>query len=198
MSNEQSEATENLANSLLEYRSALVNLARKHLSRMLASRVTAEEIVQNTLADACHKRDFLEQRPELPLYGKLRFLLLQQIAYLERHHLQCQKRDAFKEIPLAPGDGHTTASLNWNSFADTATGQYTHLAREERHALLHKALEKLPENDRLILEMRIFDDMPNTDCANALGIDPKASSIRYVRALQRLKQLLAEYTEFRP
>ncbi len=191
------EEQENLAKSLLEYRGMLLSLARKHLSRVLATRVTAEEIVQDTLSDACQKQDFLEQRPDVPLYGKLRFLLLQQITTLERRHLQSQKRDAFKEVSINDGDGHTTASLNWNSFADTATGQYTHLAREERHALLHKALQNLPENDRLILELRIFDDMPNADCATVLGIDQKASSIRYVRALQRLKKLLSDYTEFR-
>ena len=45
--------------------------------------------------------------------------------------------------------------------------------------------------------LRNFDDLSNAECAEVLGIDPKAASIRYVRALQRLKARLVEYTEFR-
>ena len=40
--------------------------------------------------------------------------------------------------------------------------------------------------------------MSNADCAEVLHIGPKAASIRYVRALQRLRKLLMELTEFQP
>ena len=39
-------------------------------------------------------------------------------------------------------------------------------------------------------------DMDNAECARALGIEPKAASIRYVRALERLQKKLVQYTEF--
>ena len=39
--------------------------------------------------------------------------------------------------------------------------------------------------------------MGNSECATALGIDPKAASIRYVRALERLQQKLMELSCFR-
>ena len=34
------------------------------------------------------------------------------------------------------------------------------------------------------------------DFQQALGIEPKAASIRYVRALERLQKKLVQYTEF--
>ena len=49
---------------------------------------------------------------------------------------------------------------------------------------------------RQIVLLRNFDDLSNAECADILGIDPKAASIRYVRALQRLRARLVEYTEF--
>ena len=70
--------------------------------------------------------------------------------------------------------------------------------RADRYTLLRKAVEALPENDRQILELRHFDDMSNADCAEVLHIGPKAASIRYVRALQRLRKQLMELTEFQP
>ena len=68
----------------------------------------------------------------------------------------------------------------------------------DRYALLKKVIAELPENDRHILEMRHFDGLGNAECAKLLQIEPKAASVRYVRALQRLREKLADYTEFRP
>ena len=39
--------------------------------------------------------------------------------------------------------------------------------------------------------------MGNSECAAALGIEPKAASIRYVRALERLQQKLMEVSCFK-
>lgn len=41
-------------------------------------------------------------------------------------------------------------------------------------------------NDRAILVLRHFDGLSNSDCAAALGIEPKAASIRHVRTVAHL------------
>ncbi len=69
--------------------------------------------------------------------------------------------------------------------------------RDERHAILRRALAVMPENDRAILVMRHFDGMGNAECAAALGLTEKAASIRYVRALKKLRQKLVEVSCFR-
>ena len=187
------------ANRFLEYREQLLALARRNLNPVLLRRFSPEDVVQDTLSSACSKIDFFENRPDVPVYFKLRTLLLQTIKDLERKNLQAQKRDAYKDLGVAEGgDTATQAQLSWNQFADTMTGPVTQLARGDRYALLRKALEGLAENDRNILEMRHFDGLGNAECAQLLKIEPKAASIRYVRALERLRQKLAEYTEFRP
>ena len=187
------------ADQFLEYREQLLALARRNLNPVLLRRFSPEDVVQDTLSSACSKIDFFENRPDVPVYFKLRTLLLQTIKDLERKNLQAQKRDAYKDLEVAGGnDTATQAQLSWNQFADTMTGPVTQLARGDRYALLRKALEGLAENDRNILEMRHFDGLGNAECAQLLKIEPKAASIRYVRALERLRQKLAEYTEFRP
>ena len=52
------------------------------------------------------------------------------------------------------------------------------------------AMRELPDTDREILELRHFEELSNTECAAALGIDVKAASIRYVRALKRMKDIM--------
>ena len=184
------------ANRFVEYREQLLALARRNLNPVLSRRVTPEDVVQDTLSSACSKIDFFENRPEIPVYVKLRTLLFQTVTALERKHLQAQKRDAYKDLEVVDGDDTTQAQANWNQFAATVTGPVTRVARIDRYALLKNAVAELSENDRTILEMRHFDGLGNAECARLLGIEPKAASIRYVRALRHLKRKLVEYTEF--
>ena len=185
------------AERFLEYRGQLLALARRNLNPVLSRRVTPEDVVQDTLSSACSKIDFFENRPDVPVYFKLRTILFQTVTALERKHLQSQKRDAYKDLEVIDDDTSTQAQANWNQFADTVTGPMTRVDRMDRYALLRKAIGELPENDRNILEMRHFDGLGNAECAQLLKIEPKAASIRYVRALQRLRRKLDEYTEFR-
>ena len=182
----------------LEYRGRLLALARRNLNPVLARRVSAEDVVQEALLAACGKMAFFENNPEIPVYFKLRTILFQTLTAMERKHLQCLKRDACREVNVTDDGVGPAARLDWNRFADTVTGPLTRAVRADRYTLLRKAVEALPENDRQILELRHFDDMSNADCAEVLHIGPKAASIRYVRALQRLRKLLMELTEFQP
>ena len=77
------------------------------------------------------------------------------------------------------------------------TSPVSRVDRDERHALLRASLAGIPESDRAIIVMRHFDGMGNAECAAALGIAEKAASIRYVRALERLKKRLVEISCFR-
>ena len=181
---------------LLEYQKPLLKLASRNLNPILQRRFSPEDVLQETFQDALRKLDFFENNPECPVYMKLRKLLFQKIADLERRHCQTQKRDAFRDVGAADFGGMTSNQLDWNRLADSMTGPLTRLARMDRNDLLQKAIASLSETDRQILEMRHFDDMSNQECAEALKIEPKAASIRYVRALQRLQKLLLEYSDF--
>ena len=181
-----------------EHRDRLLALARRNLNPILLRRISPEDVVQETLAAACRRVDFLRNCPEVPVYCKLRRILFQTITDLERKHLQSPKRDAYRELEVADGKDVSSPELSWNMFADTVTGPLTQLARQDRYELLRKTMESLPEHDREILELRHFDGMSNSECAEALHLTQKAASIRYVRALEHLKKQLIEFTEFRP
>ena len=186
------------AESFESFRPKLTALAAKHLNPVLSRRLSPEDVVQETFASALMREDFFTNEPEVPLYFKLRTVLFQTMVDLERRHLAAQKRDAYKEVdvPGHSGDETSAGDLNWDMFAGTVTAPNSVLAREDRHALLRQAIGELSENDRQIIILRHFDDMDNAECAQALGIEPKAASIRYIRALERLQKKLVQYTEF--
>ena len=182
---------------LSEHRDRLLTLARRNLNPVLLRRISPEDVVQETLAAACRRLDFLRNCPEIPVYCKLRRILFQTITDLERKHLQSMKRDAYREREVAGEEDASSPGPDWNMFADTVTGPLTQIARQDRYELLRKTMESLPEHDREILELRHFDGMSNSECAEALHLTPAAASVRYVRALEHLKKQLIEFTEFR-
>ena len=183
---------------LEEHRGRLLTLARRNLNPVLARRFSPEDVVQETFSTAYRKLDFLRNCPEIPVYCKLRKLLFQTITDLERKHLQSRKRDAYREQDVADEKEVSSPGMNWDMFADTVTGPLTQIARQDRYELLRKTMESLPEHDREILELRHFDGMSNSECAEALHLTQKAASIRYVRALEHLKKQLTDFSEFRP
>ena len=68
--------------------------------------------------------------------------------------------------------------------------------REERYAQLREALRQMDEIDREVLALRHFEHLGNNEVAEVLGLERKAASIRYVRALARLKTVLEKIPGF--
>lgn len=191
-----SEEENSWAEIFMQYQKQLQILAARNLPPILKRRLSVDDVVQDTMLAACARIEFFKNCPEVPVYTKLRTILFQTIAGYERKHLQSLKRDACRERQFE--GNQTDSEVLWQIFVDSMTSPLSRLAREDRKARLQEVLESLPEADQQILILRHFDDLSNQDCAAVLGIQPKAASIRYVRALQRLKEKLMEISEFRP
>jgi RNA polymerase sigma-70 factor (ECF subfamily) len=58
--------------------------------------------------------------------------------------------------------------------------------------LVQSAIEQMDPIDREVLALRHFEELTNSEVAETLGIEQKAASIRYIRALRRLKEILAQ------
>ena len=64
--------------------------------------------------------------------------------------------------------------------------------RGELVDLAQQAIESMNEVDREVLTLRHFEELTNQEVAIELGLSVKAASIRYVRALDRLRAVLKE------
>ena len=81
-------------------------------------------------------------------------------------------------------------------FADSITSPSLKVSRDERYKLLQRVLGMLAKSDRQIIELRHFDGMTNMEIAAIFNITTKNASIRYVRAIKRLKSLIEEFSGF--
>jgi RNA polymerase sigma-70 factor (ECF subfamily) len=193
---------DNLAAAFAENRQRLSALAQKRFNPILLKRMGMEDVLSETYVNAVKRLDYFAAHDDVPIYYKLRTMLIQTISDIERRNLMAQGRDAYKELRMENGEVKSDAN---DSGGEVCVGELpaditspaSRVDRDERHAILRRALAAMSESDRSILVMRHFDGMGNSECAAVLGLTEKAASIRYVRALERLRQKLVEVSCFR-
>ena len=174
------------------YRSRLAFVVSRQMNPLLSARMSVDDVLQETYLAVSRRQAFLSQEPEVPLYFKFRKIALQTLCDLERAHIKYEKRSALKEL------SGNTAEQTMSALRAEIRSPKTILARKERNALVRQVIDNLPDTDRQILVLRNFDAMSNSECAAILGIDQKAASIRYMRALARLRDRLKSLLEFVP
>jgi RNA polymerase sigma-70 factor (ECF subfamily) len=63
--------------------------------------------------------------------------------------------------------------------------------RAERKLRLQQALNRMDPLDREVLSLRHFEQLTRNETAQVLGISEAAGAKRYLRALERLREILA-------
>jgi RNA polymerase sigma-70 factor (ECF subfamily) len=138
-----------------------------------------------------HLPDFL-RNPAMPFFLWLRLITGQKLMQLHRHHLGTRARDAGREVALYHGALPEASST---ALAAQLLGHEPRpseaAARAERILRMQEALNTMDPLDREILALRHFEQLSNAETAEVLQIRAAAASKRYVRALQRLKEILA-------
>ena len=104
--------------------------------------------------------------------------------------LRAQKRRPEEDIdaylPRFAEDGHQAEpSETWS---EPAADDF--LERAELRDLVRSAIDRLPEQYRIVLLLRDIEEMTTEETAEALGITPNAVKIRLHRARQALRTLL--------
>src|SRR6185436_2557375 len=100
-------------------------------------------------------------------------------------------RNAGRDIGGAKAGGNETSVAIVEYLTAGATGPGTAVARDEAHRHLQQALDSMDQIDREVLALRHFEQLNNAEAAEVLGIQERAAAKRYVRALARLREILA-------
>ena len=123
----------------------------------------------------------------------LRLVTVQTLSNVHRTHLRTSSRSTLKEAnPISADRWSNTASCLSRWFVDHLTSPSQAAVRGELVDLAQQAIESMNEIDREVLTLRHFEELTNQEVAIELKISVKAASIRYVRALDRLRGILKE------
>jgi len=175
-----------------EFREPLRRVVNLRLDPMLARRVDASDIVQDVLLEANQRLAEYLKAPNMPFHLWLRHLAQDRIIDTHRRHRGAQRRSIDREQPLnKPGwaDDESSASLV-AQLVDTERTPGTEAIRLELARKLSGAIEKLAEDDREIILLRHQEQLSNQDVAKMLELTEAAASMRYLRALRRLRTVL--------
>jgi RNA polymerase sigma-70 factor (ECF subfamily) len=182
-----------LSELFARHRERLRRMVQMRLDWRLHGRIDASDVIQEAYLEAARRLDDYFQEPGMPLFLWLRFLVGERLMILHRHHLGTKMRDARREVSLYR-DALPEASSA--ALAAQLMGQHTSpteaALRAERMLRLQDAVNRLEPLDREILSLRHFEQLSRSETAQLLGIEEAAGAKRYIRALKRLKETLAE------
>ncbi|MDP9190135.1 MAG: sigma-70 family RNA polymerase sigma factor [Acidobacteriota bacterium] len=164
---------------LREYGPRLLRLAR----RFLANEEDARDALQDAMVAVYRSIGNFESGSALStwLHRILVNAALMKLRTKKRH----PEEDIEQYLPRFLEDGHQRLpSTPWTESADSV------LEREELRAAVRKAIDKLPETYRIVLQLRDIEEMSTAETAEILGTTKNVVKIRLHRARQALRTLL--------
>jgi RNA polymerase sigma-70 factor, ECF subfamily len=178
-------------NELLDrHRDAVRRMIDLRMDQVLKRRVDASDIVQEVLIDASRRlRDYLAN-PVMPFHLWLRQMAKDRLIDAHRRHRQTARRSMDREQPLAAASPEQSSINLANQLRDQQLTPAAAAAWAELQRRFETACAALDEQDQEIVLMRHFEHLANSEAAASLGLSPQAASMRYLRAMRRLRQLL--------
>jgi RNA polymerase sigma-70 factor (ECF subfamily) len=175
------------------HRERLRRMVDIRMDRRLQARIDASDVLQEAYLEVIQRLDEYLSNPKLPLFLWLRLVVGQRLMTLHRRHLGAQQRDAGREVSLFREALPAASSA---ALAAQLMGKFTSptqaAMRAERMLRLQEALNTLDPIDREVLSLRHFEELTRTEAAQVLDITEAATAKRYVRAMKRLTNLLAD------
>lgn len=186
-----------LAELFSHERDRLWRMVQARLDRRLRGRVDPDDILQEAYLDATRRISHFAAEPVMSFFLWLRLIVGQTLVDVHRRHLEAQKRDAGRDVSMGRGanPGASSASLAGYLVAHLTSPSQAAI-RAEMEDQLGRAIDSLDPIDREVLVLRHFEELTNGEVAEVLGLQVKAASIRYVRAVARLKVILDRFPGF--
>ena len=188
---------EALAMLFSQHRERLWRMVSFRMHPRLSGRVDPEDVLQDAYLAAVQRLGHYRAESAMSPFIWIRMIVMQTLTDVHRHHLGTQMRDAGREVPVPGWHNPQTTSA---SLAAVLMGRFTSpsqaAARAEMSDQVERAIAEMDPLDQEVLALRHFEELSNSEVAEVLGIQQKAASIRYVRAIKRLKGITSHLPGF--
>ena len=178
---------------LEDYRDYLRLLAGVQLSQWLRSKLDASDIVQQTILHAHAGRAQFRGRTEAEWLSWLRTILANAMAAAARR-FDAQARQVRIECSLEAELDLSSSRLECLLAADQISPSEQAIRCEEL-LLLARALARLPDDHRLVVELHHLKGLPVAEVARQMGRTRPAVVGLLYRGLKQLREMLREQRE---
>ena len=175
-----------LGDLFAHYRPRLQRMVELRLDPRMAPRLDASDVLQEAYLDASRQATAYLASPGVACYVWLRGLTWQRLIKLQRRHLGARRRATELEVSLPPGSSAVLAT----QLLDRGPCPGEAVLQEELRQRVQRALARLQPADQEIILLRDFEGLSNREAAQTLGIADSAATMRYGRALVRLREVL--------
>ncbi len=173
------------------HRESVRRMIDLRLDPAIVQRVDASDVVQEVLLEASRRLQDYLKNPTMPFHLWLRHIAKDHLIDAHRKHHLAKKRGVSREQPLARPGWAEQSSLDLAAqLFDQELTPASAAIRNELERRLHDALDQLDEDDRDMILMRHFEQLANQEVAAALGLTEAAASMRYLRAIRKLRDLM--------
>lgn len=161
------------------------------LDQRIQRRVDVSDVVQDVMVEAHRRlRDYLGQ-PSMAFHLWLRQIAKDRIIDAHRRHRVSGKRSVDREQALQAGgpDDRSAVDLAMQ-LLDPEITPASAAVQAEMIRRVEEAVGQLAEQDFEIVAMRHYEQLSNQEVAQTLGLTEPAASMRYLRAIRRLRAIL--------
>jgi RNA polymerase sigma-70 factor (ECF subfamily) len=188
---------EALRDLLAQYRERLKRMVHLRLSRRLQGRVDDSDVLQEAYLEVARRLNEYVREPKLPFFLWLRQLTALKLAEVHRRHLGTQLRDADREVTLHRGGLPLADSVSLAAqLLGTPTTPSQAVIKAETRLLVQEALNSMDPFDREVLALKHFEQLSTSEIAEVLGLSKAGAGSRYLRAIKRLRDILARIPGF--
>ncbi len=181
-------------NDLLErHREAVRKLIRMRLDQRIQRRVAVSDVLQDVLVEANRRLQDYISNPAMSFHLWLRQIAKDRMIDAFRRHRGSAKRSVDREQSLSAPRGSDRSSIMLaQRLQDHEMTPSTAAAQKEMAQKVEQAIGKLGESDYEIIVMRHYEQLSNREVAEALNLTEPAASMRYLRAIKRLRTVMED------
>ncbi|MCH2594687.1 MAG: sigma-70 family RNA polymerase sigma factor [Pirellulales bacterium] len=172
------------------HREAVRRMIDLRMDPVLKRRVDASDLVQDVLIQANRRLDSFLENPIMPFHLWLRQMAKDRLIDAHRRHRGAARRTMDREQPLAIAANNESSIDLLTQLHEQEMTPATAATWNELQRRFHTACDKLDPTEQEIVLMRHFEQLTNGEAATALEISPQAASMRYLRAMRRLREML--------
>ncbi len=180
-------------NQLLDrHRAAVHRLVQVRLDQKVQRRLDVSDVVQDVLVEASSRLQDYLRHPEMAFHLWLRQIAWDHMIDAYRRHRGSAKRSIDREQPLAAPNPEQSSVMLAAQLCDPQATPAAIAANRELALQVEAAIGRLNEQDREIMTLRHYEHLTNLEVSEVLGVTPAAASMRYLRAVRRLRELLTD------